>query len=148
MAQALNLAHDLRDGHDRSRLQVLDRREARPRRLRARSAARVADRDHAVVVLVGVDAGVVDADIGEEAAGDDRPHAQPAQQQVEIGGEEGAVAALANRPLSLERLELVHDLRAGRALEAVDRLVTVELAAEVHQLAAMDLLGEDHGQTG
>jgi len=83
----------------------------------------------AEVELVRVDARVVHADVGEQAAGHDRPDAEAAQQESEIGGEERAVAALADEMLARPRPQPLDELGARGALDAVLGLVAVELAA-------------------
>jgi len=98
----------------------------------------------AEVELVRVDAGVVHAHVAQEAAGHDRPDAQAAQQQVEIGGEERAVAALADEMLARPRPQRRDELGARGALDAVLGLVAVELAADVDAPRPVELLREDH----
>ena len=54
------------------------------------SRRRVGGEDLVVAALVGVAHGRVDADIGDEAADDQRPDAAPPEVRVEVGAVEGA----------------------------------------------------------
>jgi hypothetical protein len=82
------------------------------------------------------------ADVCEEAADHDRARAEPAQEDGQIGGEEGAVAPLAHK-VGLVGAQLGHQRGACGSLQAVGGLVAVELATEVDPRGAVDLLGED-----
>jgi hypothetical protein len=59
--------------------------------------------------------GVVDADVGDRAVGDERVHASEAQEMVRVRSVDGVVADLADDELVLARLKLVDDLPASGA---------------------------------
>ena len=99
----------------------------------ARPGLRVGRDVKVVVALVAVDAGAMHAHVGEEATDQERVDAQAAEQEVQVGGE-GAVAAFLDEPLAGAGSGLRSQLDAGGALHAVQRLVAVELAAEVDEL--------------
>ena len=107
------------------------------------AADAVGDDAAAVVVLVGVGERVVHADVGQPADEQQRVRAVGLQDELELGGEERRVAALADEVLVGPRVEAVGELGRRVALQAVDALGAVELAAEVDERALVDLLDED-----
>jgi len=126
-------------------LEPLDCREHRLRCCRGGSTAGLWHESEAVVELVCVGAGVVNTDVGEEPADHDGVDSEATQQQVEVGGEERAVPALADKRLTGQRIEPPYQLGTGGPLHAVDGLVAVELAPEVDTPRTVHLLGHDHG---
>jgi hypothetical protein len=96
-----------------------------------------------VVPLVGVGEGVVHADVGQPADQQQGLHVEAPQQDLELGAEEARVAPLGDEVVALPRAELLDELGARVALEAMDALVAVQLPTEVHQVPPVDLLGED-----
>lgn len=98
--------------------------------------------DHDVVAeAVGVGGGVAHAHVGVEARHDDRLHAELAQQDVEVGLEEAAVAALRHHVVGLGELELGDDLGAGGTGDGV---VAPDLKLAVDALD-VGVVAEDHG---
>src|SRR5262245_55761818 len=97
---------------------------------------------------MGVHAGVMDADVGQEPADDDHVDMQAAEQHFQVGGEERAVAALLDQPLAVAGLSFRKQLYARGSLDAMNRLGPIQFPPEVDKLAAVDLLSEDHRDHG
>ncbi len=96
-------------------------------------------------MLVGVDERVVDADVGERADEDQGGRAERLEDELELSREERRIPTLADQELLGPGIEPVGQFGRRVALEAVDALGPVELAADVEQRRLVDLLDEDHG---
>src|ERR1700689_3297664 len=129
--------------HQAVALQVAHRCQRRLVGGERRPAHAVADHQAAVVVLVGVSERVVHAHVRQ------RPHQhQPLnavgfEHQRKLGGKERRVATLADQILVSGGSDAVGELGRSIALQAVDRLLAVELTTEVDQRALVHLLDED-----
>lgn len=132
----------------RPRLKVLHCRYRSLMRVQARP--RHAILDHPTKVIAErIYKRVVHADIRERARENERIDSHFSQKHAQFSSEESRVSALANdmvggaQPDNLRR-----NWRHRVPLDTVDRLITVEFAAEIDHIGAMYFLDKDHWNTG
>ncbi|MNC35026.1 hypothetical protein D3C75_834910 [compost metagenome] len=98
-----------------------------------------------IVVLVGVNRGVMDANIRHASHQEQMLRLQAAQQNFQICPEECAVASFVHRVLPFDGSRRLIIGRLRITLHTVDVLRPVQLPAEIHQILAVDLPDMDNG---
>ena len=138
----------------------LDHRQARLLELREIGTHAVGQHEAAEAAVVGFAHRGVDADFGGDAADDELLDAAVAQDQLEVGGVERALARLVDHRLAGDRVELRDDVVPGLALhqnpahrpriaDALARRAAHDLGRRrVGQIGAMALAGVDDQHAG
>ena len=93
-------------------------------------------------MLVGVNEGVVDTDVGMPTDEDECVCTQAFEEDLQVGPEEAGVAPLADHVVIWPHLEVACYLGTGISLKEVDPLRAVQFTAKVDQVAPVGLLEE------
>ncbi len=96
-------------------------------------------------MLVGVDRGVVDADIGESANEQHGLGLVGLEYNLQLGAEERRVSTLFDEELLGTRVDPGRQLGLFPSLEAVRALGAIELATDVDERGLVHLLDKHHG---
>ena len=111
----------------------------------ARTGDTILDDPAEVIVLVPVDKRVVNAHVGVSTDQDQSVRSQTFEQDLELRAEEARIAALLDDVVVLGHAEGCSDLGARVTLEKMDVFRSVQLTAEIDEVAAMRLLEEHDG---